>query len=42
MNHASFTGSGVTEDLEKFVEEFLKVFEIIHIVDVERVELVVY
>jgi len=42
MNLPSFTGSTVTEDLENFVEEFQKVFEIMHIVDAERVELVAY
>jgi len=38
----SFTGSSVTEDPENFVEELQKVFEIMHIADVERVELVAY
>jgi len=42
MNPPSFTGSSTTEDLEDFVEELQKVFEIMHVVDVERVELVAY
>ncbi|XP_049381147.1 uncharacterized protein LOC125845640 [Solanum stenotomum] len=36
MNPPSFTGSSVTEDLENFVEELQKIFEIMHIVDAER------
>ncbi|KAH0765295.1 hypothetical protein KY285_001166 [Solanum tuberosum] len=42
MNPPSFTSSSVTEDLKKFVEELQKVFEIMHISDVERVELEAY
>ncbi|XP_049344680.1 uncharacterized protein LOC125809052 [Solanum verrucosum] len=42
MNSPNFTGSSVTEDPENFVEELQKVFEIIHIADVERVELDAY
>ncbi|XP_049394601.1 uncharacterized protein LOC125858861 [Solanum stenotomum] len=42
MNPPSFTGLSVTEDLENFVEENKNVFEIIHVVDDERVELVAY
>ena len=38
----SLTGLSPTEDLENFVEELKKVFEVMHVVDVERVELVVY
>ncbi|WMV08836.1 hypothetical protein MTR67_002221 [Solanum verrucosum] len=34
----SFTGSSVTEDPKNFVEELLKVFEIMHVVDAERVD----
>ena len=42
MNPPSFTCSSVTENLENFVEELQKVFEIMHIVDTERVELAAY
>ena len=42
MNPPSFTGSSTTEDRENFVEEMFKVFEVIHVVNIERVELVVY
>ena len=42
MNPPSFTGSSTTEDPENFVEELQKMFEVMHITDVERVELVAY
>ncbi|WMV42358.1 hypothetical protein MTR67_035743 [Solanum verrucosum] len=42
MNPPSFTCSSVTENLENFVEKLQKVFEIMHIVDTERVELAAY
>ena len=42
MNPPSFTGSSTTEDLENFVEDLKKVFEVMHVVDVDRVELAVY
>ncbi|WMV40811.1 hypothetical protein MTR67_034196 [Solanum verrucosum] len=42
MNPSSFTGSSVTEDLKNFVEELQKVFEVMHVSDVERVELAAY
>ena len=42
MNPPCFTGSSPTEDLENFVEELKKVFEVMHVVDVDRVELVAY
>ncbi|WMV30305.1 hypothetical protein MTR67_023690 [Solanum verrucosum] len=42
MNPPSFTGSNVTEDLENFVKELQKVFEIMHVADAERVELDAY
>ncbi|XP_049410640.1 uncharacterized protein LOC125873834 [Solanum stenotomum] len=35
-NPPSFTGSSVTNDLKYFVEELQMVFEIIHVVDIER------
>uniref|UniRef100_M1DL44 Gag-pol polyprotein n=1 Tax=Solanum tuberosum TaxID=4113 RepID=M1DL44_SOLTU len=42
MNPPSFFGSSVTEDPKNFVEELQKVFEVMHVADVERVELAVY
>ncbi|WMV32789.1 hypothetical protein MTR67_026174 [Solanum verrucosum] len=42
MNPPSFTGSSTTEDPENFIEELQKVFDFMHIVDTERVELVAY
>ena len=42
MNPLSFTGSIPIEDPENFVEELKKVFEVMHVVDVERVELDAY
>ncbi|KAH0682694.1 hypothetical protein KY285_022193 [Solanum tuberosum] len=42
MNPPSFIGSSVTEDPKNFVEELQKVFEIMHVVDDERVELTAY
>ena len=38
----SFTSSCVTEDPENFVEVNKKIFDIFHVVDAERVELVAY
>ena len=42
MNPPSFTGSSTTEDLENFVEELKKVFHVMYVVGVQRVELVAY
>ena len=42
MNPHNFTRSNIIEDLENFVKELKKVFEVIHVVDVERVELASY
>ncbi|KAH0693675.1 hypothetical protein KY285_020772 [Solanum tuberosum] len=42
MNPPSFTGSSTTKNPESFVEELKKVFEVMHVADTERVELVVY
>ncbi|WMV33411.1 hypothetical protein MTR67_026796 [Solanum verrucosum] len=42
MNPPSFTVSSVNEDPKNFVEELQKVFEIMHVVDVERVDLDAY
>lgn len=35
-NPPKFTGSNVIEDPENFVEELQKMFEVIHVVDVDR------
>ena len=42
MNLPSFSGSSPTDDPENFVEDLKKVFNVMHVVDVEKVELVVY
>lgn len=42
MNHPSFTGLITIKDLENFVEEQKKVFDVMHIGDTKRVELVAY
>lgn len=42
MNLPSFTSSSTTEERENFIEELEKVFEVMHVNDVERVELVAY
>ena len=42
MNHPSFTGSSSIKDQENFVENLKKVFDVIHVIDDERVELYVY
>ena len=42
MNPHSFTVSNVNEDLENFVKELKKVYTVMHVVDVERVELAAY
>ncbi|WMV08219.1 hypothetical protein MTR67_001604 [Solanum verrucosum] len=42
MNPPSFTGSSVIDDPKNFVEDLQKVFEIMHFVDAERVELAAY
>uniref|UniRef100_M1DC99 Gag-pol polyprotein n=1 Tax=Solanum tuberosum TaxID=4113 RepID=M1DC99_SOLTU len=42
INPPSFTGSSTTEDPKNFIEELQKVFKVMHVVDVERVELVAY
>uniref|UniRef100_M1D8X5 Retrotransposon gag protein n=1 Tax=Solanum tuberosum TaxID=4113 RepID=M1D8X5_SOLTU len=42
MNPLDFTSSSVTEDPENFVEELQKMFEVMHVVDAERVELAAY
>ena len=38
MNPPSFTGSSTIEELEYFVVKLKNVFEIIHVIDVERVD----
>nr|AAT39297.2 Gag-pol protein, putative [Solanum demissum] len=42
MNPLSFIGSSTTEDPENFIEELKKIFEVMHVVDTERVELAAY
>lgn len=42
MNHPIFIGSNITEDLENFVEELQKVFDIMYVSDAKKVELVAY
>ena len=42
MNPSSFSSSRNTEDPENFVEELKKVFDVMHVIGVERVELVSY
>ncbi|KAG5614612.1 hypothetical protein H5410_014436 [Solanum commersonii] len=42
MNPSSFTGSSTTEDPENSIEELKKVFEVMHVADIERVELAAY
>ena len=42
MNPPSFTGSNTTKDSENFIEELKKVYEVMHVVDVERFELAAY
>ena len=42
MNPPSFTSSNTTEDPKKFVKELKKVFDVMHVVGGERVELDAY
>jgi len=42
MNPPEFTASNHSEDPENFVYELQKVFEVMHVVDTECVELVSY
>ena len=37
MNFPSFTGSNTFDDLQNFIEEINKVFDIMHVSDAERV-----
>ena len=39
MKPPSFSGSSTIEDPENFIEELKKVFDVMHVVDVGRVEL---
>lgn len=39
MNPSHFTGSSITEDPKNFIVELHKVFEVMHVVVVEREEL---
>ena len=42
MNPPRFTGSSTIEDPGNLIEELKKVFEVMHVADIERVELVSY
>ena len=42
MNPPSFTGSSITEDPEKFAKCCKKIFELMHVVNAERVQLAAY
>ncbi|KAG5606763.1 hypothetical protein H5410_028255 [Solanum commersonii] len=42
MNPPCFTGSSTNEDQEYFMEELQKIFEVMYVVDTERVEIVAY
>ena len=42
MNPPIFTGSSITKDSKNFVKELNKMFEVMYVVDVERVELDAY
>ena len=42
MNPPSFTDSSITDYLENLTEELKKMFEVMHFVDAERLELVAY
>ena len=39
INPPSLNGSSIIEDLDNFVEELKKVFDVMHVVDAKRVEL---
>ena len=42
MNPPRFNSSRTTEDRENFTEELKKVFEVMHVANIERVELAGY
>ena len=42
MNPPCFIGSNTIEDSENFIEELMKVYEVMHVFDVERFELAAY
>ena len=42
MNPPSLNGSSIIEDLDNFVEELKKVFDVMHVVDAKRVELTAF
>lgn len=42
MNPPSFTRLSTSNDPENFVEEWKKVFEVMHFIDVEKVEFAAY
>lgn len=42
MNPPSFTGSSVTEDPQKFIEDLKNIFDVMHVAEDEREELGAY
>ncbi len=42
MNPPSFMGLSTTEDLENFIKELKKIFDVMYVADTERVELATY
>ena len=42
MNPPRFTGSSVTKDPENFIQELKSLFDVMHIVNAYRVEMVAY
>ena len=42
INPLDFIGSSVSEDPENYVEEMQKMFEVMHVADMECVELVAF
>jgi len=42
MNPPSFSGSSISENLENFIEELKRIFDVMHVAESERVELAAY
>ncbi|WMV44615.1 hypothetical protein MTR67_038000 [Solanum verrucosum] len=42
VSNAEFRGSSTTEDPKNFIEELKKIFDVIHVADIELVELAAY
>jgi len=42
MNPPSFSGSSISENPENFIEELKRIFDVMHVAESERVELVAY